>query len=163
LTRPLRLPLGGGAALRPGAAFGLRWLAVATACAGCAGAGSAAGPPDAAAFPPEPYTTVTSASGALRVDVRTSPQPPSRGTNAAELTVTSTADGGAVDGLTVRLVPWMPSMNHGSSTTPTVTAAGDGRYLAAPLSFDGMPGHWELRTTFSGPIDDHATPAFDIP
>jgi hypothetical protein len=26
-----------------------------------------------------------------------------------------------------------------------------------------MPGRWELKTTFSGPMQDHAAPAFQVP
>jgi hypothetical protein len=26
-----------------------------------------------------------------------------------------------------------------------------------------MPGHWQLRTTISGPVTDSVAPAFDIP
>ena len=127
-------------------------LLLATCSAGCASAASS----------PSGVVSVTSDSGALKVEVRTSPEPPARGTNGAELTVTNVADGTPRDGLTVTVVPWMAAMNHGSSTIPTVSAAGGGRYEVTGLDLF-MPGHWVLRTTFSGPVDDHAEPALDIP
>lgn len=135
-----------------------RWLPVLLAGAAAACSGGAA---PAAGFPADPYTTTASDSGALVVEVRTSPQPPARGTNAVELTVTRAADGAPVPGLAVGVQPWMPSMNHGTST-PTVTDQGDGRYLVTDVYFY-MPGTWQLRTTFSGAVSDHAAPALSVP
>jgi hypothetical protein len=105
---------------------------------------------------------VTSESAQLLVQVRTSPQPPQRGTIGVELVVTSAADGGACDGLTVDLVPWMPAHGHGTSIVPTVKAKGHGTYVLSDVDLF-MPGHWQLRTTFSGPLTDHAAPAIDVP
>src|SRR5260221_9122655 len=125
-----------------------RWsVAVALACAGCSG--SSVGPTD---------TTVTSNSGTLHVELNVLPQ---RGTNTAELTVTNVADGMARDDLTVAVVPFMPSMNHGSSA-PTVAPEGHGKYQITQL-YLYMAGYWELRTSFSGPMNDHATLAVQIP
>jgi hypothetical protein len=101
-------------------------------------------------------------SGQLLVQVRTSPQPPQRGTIGVELVVTSAVEGAARDGLTVNVVPWMPAHGHGSSVVPTVSAKGHGTYLLTNVDLF-MPGHWELRTTFSGPLTDHAALAFDVP
>jgi hypothetical protein len=112
-------------------------------------------------FPADPYTTVTSDSGGLVVDVRTSPQPPARGTNSVELRITRAADGVAVTGLSVAVRAWMPSMNHGSSD-PTVVDEGGGKYLVRDV-YLYMPGTWQLQTTFAGPLDDHATASFGIP
>jgi hypothetical protein len=106
--------------------------------------------------------TATSDSGALRIDVRTSPQPPGRGSDDVEFTITNASDGKPRDDLSVAVTPWMPAMNHGSSAIPTVTAEGGGRYLVTGV-YLFMPGRWELRTSFSGPTNDHAAPAFDIP
>jgi hypothetical protein len=126
-------------------------------CAACSSAAPASGP---ASFPSSAYTTATSDSGALVVDVRTSPQPPSRGTDTIQLTVTQASDGSAVDGLTLSVQPWMPAMDHGTST-PTVTAQGGGVYLVTEV-YLYMPGVWELRTSVSGPMTDHATPQLSI-
>jgi hypothetical protein len=134
------------------------WLRVLLAGATAACSGGAATP---AGFPADPYTTTTSDSGTLVVDVRTSPQPPARGTNSVELTVTHASDGTPATGLGVGVQPWMPAMNHGSSN-PTITEEGQGRYLVTEV-YLYMPGTWELRTTFSGPISDHAAPALSVP
>jgi len=126
-----------------------------TACSG----GAQPGP---MTFPSDAYLTVVSESRELLVQVRTSPQPPQRGTIGVELVVTSAADGATRDGLTVDLVPWMPAHGHGTSLVPTVNVEGHGTYLITNVDLF-MPGHWELRTTFSGPSIDHVAPAFDIP
>lgn len=105
---------------------------------------------------------VVSDSGALRVETVMSPDPPQRGLDGADLTVTNVGDGGAVDGLTIAVSPWMPAMNHGTSLVPTVTALGSGKYSVTNLDLF-MPGHWLLRLSFSGPVTDHAAPAVDIP
>jgi hypothetical protein len=106
--------------------------------------------------------TVTSDSGALTVAVRTAPaQPPTRSTViAAQYTVTNPA-GAPVDGLALNVLPWMPAMAHGMSLTPEITAKGGGVYEIDNLEF-AMPGTWELRTDFSGPVTDHATPSFQV-
>jgi hypothetical protein len=67
-----------------------------------------------------------------------------------------------LDGVDVAAVPWMPAMGHGASVTPTVTAAGRGAYVLHDVDCF-MPGSWELRTTFSGKVDDRATITLDIP
>ena len=69
---------------------------------------------------------------------------------------------GALDGVDVKLVPWMDAMGHGTSITPAVTAEGDGQYLLTDVSLF-MPGAWSLRFTFSGPVNDRATLVVDIP
>jgi hypothetical protein len=127
----------------------LAWLAATlVAC-------SAANPTPAGAFPADAYTTTPSDSGALVIAARTSPQPPARGTNDVQLTLTRASDGTPVDGVSLDVQPWMPAMGHGSST-PTVTAQGGGVYLVTEVYFY-MPGAWELRTSISGPTTDHAT------
>jgi len=122
---------------------------------------SSAAPASSATFSGDAYATVTSDSGALRIEMRTSPQPPARGTNDAELTIASAADGTPRDDLDVQVTTWMPAMNHGSST-PTITGEGGGKYLVQGV-YLYMPGTWELRMTFSGAITDHATASFSVP
>src|SRR5580704_10931797 len=117
----------------------LPWLLAAAAASACSSS-----PPGAANtdFSAPPLFTVTTASGALRVEVRSSPQPPERGTNRFELRVVGATDGLPRDGLDVAVTPWMPSMNHGSSILPTVAAEGDGTYLVTNVDLF-MPGYWE--------------------
>jgi hypothetical protein len=130
---------------------------LAAAAVGCSGGAG----PDPNGFPVQPYLTVMSDSKALQVEVRSSPQPPTRGTVDVELAVTNVAEGKPQDGLTVHIQPWMPAHNHGA-ISPAVTPKGNGKYLVTEVDLF-MAGHWELRTTFSGPVSDHAAPAFDIP
>jgi YtkA-like protein len=115
-----------------------------------------------ASFPDAPLVRLESDSGALTIELRTSPeQPPSRGTVSVEYRVANTG-GQPVDGLTLDVVPWMPDMGHGTSTKPTVTDEGGGHYVVSDVSLY-MPGRWQLRTTFSGSVHDGVVPLFQIP
>ena len=129
--------------------------ALAIAVAACSSGSE--GPPS---FGQQAFMTTTGASGALRVELRTSPQPPSRGTIAAQLVVTSATDGTPQDGLDIAIQPWMPAMNHGA-IAPTITPQGNGTYLVTDLDLY-MPGNWQLRTKISGPVTDSVAPAFEI-
>jgi hypothetical protein len=133
-------------------------VALAIALPGCSDDTSVA----EASFPVDSLMTVTSQSGALRIDVRTTPQqPPSRGVSSVDYRVVD-ANQKPVDGLTISVVPWMPDMGHGASTTPTVEAMGNGHYVVTNVEMF-MPGRWDLRTTISGSSDDSATPEFEVP
>jgi len=127
---------------------------------GCSASAAPEAPFDGG-FPAAPYLTLPSSSGALSVELRSWPQPPTLGLIHAELTVTQ-ADGGApVDGLTVAIRPWMPAMDHGP-IRPTIVAEDGGRYAVSNLDIY-MPGEWQLQTTFSGPIEDYVAPEFQVP
>jgi len=125
---------------------------------GCSSAAS----PVVADFPAAPLVTATTASGALRVEVRTSPQPLARGTNDLQLTVTDASSGAVRDDLKVSVQPWMPAMNHGASAVPTVTPQGDGKYLVTEVDLF-MPGRWELRMSLTASSPDDVVVASDIP
>jgi hypothetical protein len=103
-----------------------------------------------------------SLAGKLRVEVRTSPQPPNRGTTRVQLRVFDAATGAAEPGLTVAAVPFMPAMGHGTSITPQSSVTPEGYYVLDNVSMF-MPGRWELRIDFSGKVVDRAVPTFDIP
>lgn len=118
-------------------------------------------PASTGGFPEEALTTVTSDHGAATIAVRTAPdQPPSRGIISVEYTVQK--GGAPLDGVTFEVVPMMPDMGHGASTTPTVTAEGGGKYLLTGVELY-MAGRWELRTTLSGAVDDTAVITLQIP
>lgn len=124
-------------------------LAVSVAAAACS---SDAPDTVSTAFTGAAFATTNGADGS-RVEVRFTPNAtPSRGSNAAELTI---VDGQGVprDGLHLEVVPWMPAMGHGSSVTPTVTAKGSGKYVAEGVEFF-MPGRWELRVAMGQPAGD---------
>lgn len=134
-----------------------RWPCVAllAACASCSsGAGVSA------TFPAAPFSTTMTDSGSLRVELWTSPQPPSRGGIDAQLRITDAKTGAAKDGLTLKILPWMPVMNHGS-IAPTITPKGDGKYLVTEVDLF-MAGLWEFRTTIGGPVSDHVAPQFNV-
>jgi hypothetical protein len=129
---------------------------------GCGSSGD--GSPGTVDFSGEPDAVLTTVEGSFRVEVRSSPEPPTRGSNVLQLRVVDAASGAAVDGLDVVVVPWMPVMGHGASVKPTVTH-GDapGTYVVEGLQLF-MPGTWEIRTTLTrGATPEHATPSFQIP
>jgi len=132
-------------------------VALATAAAGC----SSSAPAETTGFVAGPIMTVSSQSGQLSIAVRTSPQPPVRGTNDVELTITGATDGAPRDGLALDVKPWMPAMGHGTSIVPTVAPAMNGKYLVSGVDLF-MPGLWQLRLSISGPTEDYAAPAFEI-
>jgi hypothetical protein len=115
-----------------------------------------------ASFPAAAFATTASESGALTLEVRTSPdQPPSRGDISVEYRITG-ADGAPAEGLEIAVEPWMPAMGHGASIVPVVADDGEGRYVVSSVDLF-MAGTWELRTTIAGSLQDSATPTFQIP
>jgi YtkA-like len=81
------------------------------------------------------------------------PSPVVRGNLTLDLLITDATNGAALDGVIITLVPWMPSMGHGASVTPQVSAAGNGHYTVTNLVLV-MPGTWQLRTELSGTVTD---------
>jgi hypothetical protein len=130
------------------------------ALTGVVALGTACSSPSSSSLSDQFPVTVTSDSGLLRVEL-TIPTPLVVGDDQVEMSITRIADGSPLDGMTVSIVPFMPSMGHGTSVIPTVTAEGEGRYLVTNL-YLFMPGTWELRTSFSGPMSDHAEPTFEL-
>jgi hypothetical protein len=126
---------------------------------GC-GAPPMPGAGSTAAFSGAALMTLSTPDNALRIEVRTAPQPPERGMNAAELRASSAA-GEPVDGLELTVVPWMPDMGHGTSLTPVVTAPGGGEYRVDNLSLF-MAGRWQLRTSIAGTATGSVVPEFEI-
>jgi hypothetical protein len=131
---------------------------IAAAAIGCGGTPEAC--PSPGSFPSAPALTLPSASGGLQIVVRTSPQPLARGVNSAQYVVTDSSEK-PVTGLEIAVVPWMPDMGHGASVQPSVAEQGDGIYDISCVDII-MPGTWQLRTTFSGPVADNATPTFQV-
>jgi hypothetical protein len=119
--------------------------------------------------------TLMSQNAAYRIEVRTSPQPPTRGDQSIEFTITDAATSAPATKLTINVVPWMPIMLHGASIQPTVTETKPGEYLISDVDLF-MSGEWQLRTTIdtsdgatvpasqgtSAPTD-HVGPIFQIP
>jgi hypothetical protein len=135
-------------------------LATIAVLVGCSSSGTSS--PPSADFPGDAYVVLPTDSGRMRVEVRTAPdQPPARGVVSVQLSI-MTPSGTPIDGLRIDAVPWMPSMGHGASIKPSVSAAGQGRYVLANVDFF-MPGQWELLTTIADNAEDHVTPTFSIP
>jgi hypothetical protein len=114
-------------------------------------------------FASDALLSLSSDSGGLRIEVRTSPeQPPSRGLASVELVIRDAATNAPRSGLSLSVLPWMPAHGHGASLQPTVAETAPGTYVISGVDFF-MPGSWELRTTLSGSIADHVEPSFEIP
>lgn len=113
-------------------------------------------------FPEAALATVSSTTGALNIEIRTTPdQPPTRGTIEVEFRVHDTS-GKAVSGLALDVQPWMPAHGHGASVVPSVTDEGDGRYVAKNVTLF-MAGSWELRTTVSNEPGESWSLPLEIP
>lgn len=124
--------------------------------------GAASAPLGPTTFPATPFLVVPSQSGALTVRVFSAPsQPPQRGLNSFQFEVTTTAGAMPVSGLQLEVVPFMPQMNHGTPTTPTVDAGAPGLYEVDDVDLF-MPGEFELRTSVTGPQSDSVSPTFSV-
>lgn len=110
-----------------------------------------------------PAAALTSIDGArVRVELRTAPdQPPIRGSMAADLAVTDLVTGAPVAGLTIVVEPWMPSMGHGTGSTPLAVDAGHGHYQIDELGLF-MAGGWVLRLTITG-FDGDGVDELELP
>jgi hypothetical protein len=137
----------------------LSCVAALAVTAGCDNGMVPSGPPPS--FAADPDQTLMSDSGALRIEVRYAPDPPTVGSNAVEIVFTD-ANGAVQPGLGLGVVPWMPAHGHGTSIDPVVTETAPGTFVATPV-YLFMPGSWELRMTTSGTVDDTAKAAFEIP
>lgn len=134
-------------------------MLLASALAGCSSAS-----PQPATFGADPFTTMSTDSMVYSLEVRTSPQPPARGTISVQYRIRNLSDGSLADGLTVTVAPWMPApYDHGPSVAPTVVAQGQGVYLATDVDLF-MGGPWTLKTSVSGPAgNDKLVLSFDVP
>ena len=87
--------------------------------------------------------TKTSSSGQMKVTlVASDPAPPVRGNNTWSVKVTDGA-GGAVNGASLAVTPFMPDHGHGTSVKAAINAKGDGVYEITPL-YLFMPGVWKI-------------------
>ena len=128
--------------------------------ASCLGACTSQAPEADQGFPETPLSVVQSATGAVELEVRTSPdQPPVRGSSRVELTLRDAS--GLLSGVSIQAVPWMPAMGHGSPTEPTVSPLEEGKYLLSAVELY-MPGRWELRLELGGSVTDSAIVGMDV-
>ena len=123
--------------------------------------GCSAAPPRVVEFDSTPIETVRSTSGALSLAVYAPAAQSLRGASELELTI-SDASGVPIDGLTLDVVPWMPSHAHGTSVVTLVEPIGNGSYVVRDVNLF-MPGRWQLRVSVTGPMSDSLTPILDVP
>jgi hypothetical protein len=142
--------------------LGVVALAAVSALVACGSDSGAQASGGSSTFPAAPLATVTSDGGKLHVAIYAAPdQPLVAGLESIQLVVTDASTSATVDGLSVTMTPWMPAMGHGASVTPLLTAMGQGRYVFTNVSLF-MPGEWQLRTQFSGQVDDSVEPTFNV-
>jgi len=137
-------------------------LVVAAALMGCGGAhegpGSGDGPDSSSARSDGSLTD----SGALLIALASSPDgAPVVGNNEIDLEVTRADSGKAESGLELSMVPYMPTMGHGSPVVPRFSDQGDGNYHFDDVVLT-MPGLWQLRTQISGAMSDSIDFSFDV-
>lgn len=82
-------------------------------------------------------------------------QPPVAGVDAVELVLTDPTSGKPIEDEHIALVPWMPTMGHGTDEVPQFESLGRGRYRFTNVNLY-MPGEWLLRFEFSGKVTDSA-------
>ncbi len=112
-------------------------------------------------FGTTPMAQLVGDTGAVHVAVYSAPDPVTRGNDEFRYVITD-AGGAPIDGLSVTVTPWMPAMGHGASTTPTVAAEGQGKYLVSNVVLV-MAGDWQLRSQVSGSVNDTFTVTFSVP
>jgi hypothetical protein len=92
---------------------------------------------------------VAGAMGKYSVTIDTvDPAHPAKGDNTWTISVTN-GSGAPVDNLMISTHPWMPDHRHGSSTIPTTTPMGSGKYQIGDLNLF-MPGIWQITFTMDG-------------
>jgi YtkA-like len=131
----------------------------------CSNSGGAAPAAADGGFHSAVFQTFMTDAKDLRIELRTAPfQPPQVGEGRYQLSITDAATGDPVDGLIIKVEPYMPDMHHpGSALTPVVEPQGNGVYLVTRVAFT-MAGKAELKITISGSrTGTIVSPTFDIP
>ncbi|GHG67152.1 FixH family protein [Comamonas sp. JC664] len=105
--------------------------------------------------------TTQSASGRWHLTVRSAAAPLKRGPQRFTVRVTDATTGKPMQQGTLGVEPWMPTMGHGISERPRVTALKEGEFEVTDLDLF-MPGRWELRFTIGEAPPDTAKVAFKL-
>jgi len=101
-------------------------------------------------------------NGSFVITVQAVPPEPVVGSNSATLTIKDASSGAAVEGATVKVVPWMTVHGHGSPKNARVTEKGSGVYEVNDLYYS-MRGAWDLLISIKqGGVEDSASVAVDI-
>ncbi len=94
--------------------------------------------------------------------VQTEPAEPVVGSNMVMLTIRDAGSGAAVEGATVKVVPWMSMHGHASPKETRVKEKGNGVYEVDDVYYS-MEGPWDLLITIQkGNIEDAASVAIGI-
>jgi hypothetical protein len=95
--------------------------------------------------------------GAFIFVLKPSPTQPVVGSNSVTLIIRDAGSGAAVEGATVRVVPWMTMHGHGSPKNTLVQDKGGGVYKVNDLDYS-MEGAWDLLVTIQkGNVEDSAS------
>jgi|ERR1700722_15817 YtkA-like len=106
--------------------------------------------------------SLMSDQGKIKVLVRAVPLGPmNAGNDAVELTLTDPKTGKPIENEKIELVPFMPTMGHGTDVTPVIADMGKGVYSCTNVNLI-MPGEWQLRFKFMSPVSDSAAPDFEV-
>jgi hypothetical protein len=140
------------------------------ALSGCSAGGAAIAPPDlggtatcASDTRAETYVPGLSQAGKdhlYMVKLMSSdPGPPIKGNNAWVIAVSDAASGAPVDGLSIKVTPFMPDHGHGTQIKAAVTAMGGGQYGLDPVNLF-MAGLWQVTIDLTaGDVADMASAA----
>lgn len=94
--------------------------------------------------------------------MKSAPSEPVVGSNSATLTIRDGSSGAAVEGATIKVVPWMTMHGHGSPKNAGVKEKGKGVYEVDGLYYS-MEGSWDLLINIQkGDIEDSATVVIDV-
>jgi hypothetical protein len=109
--------------------------------------------------------TKTSTDGALKITlVSADPAPPAIDSNTWIIRATD-GSGTPMTHATLKVAPFMPDHNHGTSIIATITPQSDGSYTVTPL-YLFMPGVWRIRfsvpATDAGPLPESVDCSADI-
>ena len=101
-------------------------------------------------------------NGSFIFVVKPAPAQPVVGSNLVTLTIRDASSGAAVQGATVKVVPWMTMHGHGSPKNTRVQEKGSGVYEINDLYYS-MEGPWDLLITIQkGSVEDSASVPIDV-
>ena len=105
-------------------------------------------PPCQRRFRRRPWPPSIPRRGRCTSSCERSPIPWCADENVGQLVLTD-GNGQPVDGITVEVLPWMPSHGHGTSQAVEITDQGGGVFIANPL-YLFMAGEWQIQMKFRG-------------
>jgi YtkA-like len=109
---------------------------------------------------------LTSDQGKIKIVLSAVPEGPmNAGNDAVQIALTDPKTGKPVDKEQIELVPFMPTMGHGTDVIPQCQEMGHeqgkGQYLCTNVNLY-MPGEWQLRFKFVTPVSDSAAPNLEV-